>query len=159
MPVTPMCLVFVVDTQSREVLLGMKHRGIGSSNIVGLGGHVDPGETAMEAAVREAREEALIRLDSAQIDHAGQIRFRFPAKPNWDQDVDVFVTTAWSGTPAPTAEITPRWYPLDDLPLDEMWDDARYWLQETLAGRPLNSTITFASDNKTVANVTTVAEA
>lgn len=121
--------------------------------MVGLGGHVDPGETAAAAAVREAREEAAIEIAKDDLHQAGKVRFRFPAKPSWNQEVAVFTTTTWRGSPAPSEEITPHWYALDQVPLEAMWDDARHWLPGVLAGQAVDLTITFHTDNRTVASV------
>ena len=147
-----MCLVFVLDTNTgqRRVLLGLKHSGIGATNVVGLGGHVDPGETAREAAVREAEEEAGIALPPDALNEVGVVRFRFPAKQSWNQDVAVFTTTTWTGEPEPSDEITPAWYDIDAIPFDDMWDDAHHWLPAVLRGESIDSTVTFASDNRTV---------
>lgn len=81
----------------RAPLFGLKHSGIGARNVVGLDGHVDLGESAQEAAVREAFEEAGIVLSLDALAKAGEGRFRSPGMPGWDQDVAVFTTTTWAG--------------------------------------------------------------
>ena len=48
-------LVFLRD--ATRVLLGMKKRGFGVGKWNGFGGKVEPGETVVEAAAREVREE------------------------------------------------------------------------------------------------------
>ena len=40
-----------------HVLLGRKRRGFGKGNIVLPGGKIEPGESAVQAAIREFREE------------------------------------------------------------------------------------------------------
>ena len=53
---TPVTLCFLLrDTPGggSEVLLGMKRTGFGIGKIVGIGGHVEPGESDAEAVVRE----------------------------------------------------------------------------------------------------------
>lgn len=153
MPPTPMCLIFVIDHSEpaeRKVLLGLKRLGFGAGNVVGLGGHVEEGEDALTAAVREAREEAGIVIDSADVAPAGLVRFRFPSKPGWDQDVAVFVTSAWEGSPEASDEIEPCWYPVDGTPFHDMWDDARYWLPRVLGGDRVDGTVIFGDDNRTV---------
>jgi 8-oxo-dGTP diphosphatase len=78
--------------------------------------------------------------------------FTFPARPSWDQTATVFVTDRWQGRPTSTDEITPEWFTLDALPLDRMWDDAKYWLPRVLAGERLAVDIVFADDCRTVAS-------
>ncbi|MDR2256107.1 MAG: 8-oxo-dGTP diphosphatase [Arthrobacter sp.] len=152
MPATAMSLVYLLDLERRRVLLGLKHRGLGTSLILGLGGHVEPGETSAEAAMREVLEEGGVVVDPADLTPVGQVRFRFPFKPSWDQDVDVFTATRWAGEPhAASDEITPRWYAMERPPLERMWDDARYWFPEILAGGTVDATFVFAEDNATVA--------
>lgn len=132
------------------MLLGHKHTGFGVGRIVGLGGHVEPGETALQATVRVAHEEAGLELAPEDLTAAGLVRFRFPARRAWDQDVAVFTATQWSGDPMPSDELTPAWYPVDDIPFDEMWDDARYWMLPVLDGGHVDLTVTFGPDNSTV---------
>jgi 8-oxo-dGTP diphosphatase len=48
-----LCFVVREVDGRRDVLLGRKKRGFGTGKIVGLGGHLLPGENEREAAVRE----------------------------------------------------------------------------------------------------------
>ena len=48
-------LLFVI--RDGQILLIRKKRGLGQGNINGPGGKLEPGETALEAALRETREE------------------------------------------------------------------------------------------------------
>lgn len=61
MALTRTCLCLLVRenllARGSEVLLGRKKRGLGAGNITGVGGHVEPGETASQAAARELKEE------------------------------------------------------------------------------------------------------
>jgi 8-oxo-dGTP diphosphatase len=139
-----LCYVLRPDADGRlEVLLGRKLRGFGAGKVMGLGGHVDPGETDVEAAVREVWEEAGVRIGMADMSRRASIVFRFPAKPQWDAVVSVFVGERWTGEPSRTDEIDPEWFPVDDLPLNEMWDDERYWLPRVLDGERLDATVTY----------------
>lgn len=149
---TEMCLCFLIDERPdrKRVLLGEKLTGFGAGNVVGLGGHVDAGEDARTAAVREVREESGIVLDRATLDHAATVVFRFPARPSWDQIVEVFTAAVWQGESSPSDEIRPQWYDLAALPLADMWDDASYWLPLVLGGRRIRAEVSFADDNRTV---------
>jgi len=115
---TPMWLCFVVDRpldDETSVLLGHKKRGLGTGNIVGLGGHIDPGESAREAAAREGAEESGLRVSKDDLQHRADVVFTFPARPSWDQTAAVFVTDRWHREPRSTEEITPEWFPPDAL--------------------------------------------
>jgi 8-oxo-dGTP diphosphatase len=134
-----------------QVLLGHKKTGLGTGKIVGLGGHVEPGESAAEAAAREAKEEAGVHVPLSALNEAAFITFLFPVRSAWDMTVAVFTADEYSGDPNETAEIRPEWFPRATLPLDRMWDDARSWLPRVLAGERLRATFTYAADCQTVA--------
>jgi len=153
MPLTAMCLCFLVRTDPAgrpEVLLGRKNRGFGQGKVVGPGGHIEPGEDATAAAAREVREETGLVVDPAGASQMASIAFRFPARPSWDQHADVFVATRWEGQLIISDELTPEWYRADSIPYADMWDDARQWLPQVLAGQQIRAEFRFASDNETV---------
>lgn len=76
----------------------------------------------------------------------------FPAKPNWSQVVHVFTAAAWQGTAEESEEMQPIWIPVTDLPLDQMWQDARHWLPVMLEGKHVQSTFIFNDDNESLAS-------
>ncbi len=154
MPLPLMCLCFLLRTDemgSTQVLLGRKHRGLGTGNIVGLGGKVEPSESARTAAVREVAEESGVIVDQRDLDERAAISFWFPSRPSWDQHATVFVSRSWVGEPAPSDEISPAWYDVEAIPFDEMWDDARHWLPQVLSGQSVKADFTFLPDLRTVA--------
>jgi 8-oxo-dGTP diphosphatase len=156
-PLISTCLCLLLRTSgdgTREVLLGRKKTGLGTGKIVGLGGHVELGESAAEAAVREAKEESGIRVTPGSLALAAHVTFLFPAHPSWDMTTEVFTTTDWDGRAAETEEIRPAWFPVAALPFDQMWDDAPHWLPRVLAGERLRATFSYADDNETVASAT-----
>lgn len=156
MAVTPyqVCVCYVLRTGAsgqRQVLLGTKKTGLGRGNIVGLGGKIEPGENALEAIVREVAEESGLLVLPEDLIEMGYLRYAFPTRESWSQDSTVFVTHSFSGEPVETDEISPAWFDVDDLPVDLMWDDARYWLPRVLAGEKIRASFTFESDLATVA--------
>jgi 8-oxo-dGTP diphosphatase len=146
------CVVYLVRSgpAGDEVLLGEKRRGLGTGRVVGPGGKREPGETAVETAVRETREEVGVTLDPAGLEARGTVDYRFPFRPSWSQVSDVFVATRWSGELTGSDELVPRWIPVDEVPYDAMWDDARYWLPAVLRGGRVDGRFTFAEDCATV---------
>jgi 8-oxo-dGTP diphosphatase len=147
------CVCFITrrdEAGVRQVLLGRKKTGLGLGNIVGLGGKIEPGETALQAIVREIEEESSLVVDPAAVSEVGFIRYAFPHRENWSQDSTVFVVDTFTGTPVESDEVVPAWYDITDLPLDGMWDDAKYWLPQVLAGERVRASFTFGEDLKTV---------
>jgi len=145
-----LCLPITADGL---VLLGLKKRGFGQGKLVGLGGKVEPGEALAAAAVRELREEAGLLVDPDQMEAVARLTFLFPARPDWDHHMVVFLARAWRGEPLECDEIQPQWHPIDALPCDRMWDDGRYWLPQALAGQRLAATFVYGEDLKTVVAV------
>jgi 8-oxo-dGTP diphosphatase len=137
----------------REVLLGYKKAGFGAGRWVGLGGHIEDGEAPADAAAREVAEESGLIVETSALTHMASLNFVFPARPAWDQTAEVFVATDFSGEAAESEELIPRWFGVGSLPLDGMWDDARYWLPLVLAGERVSADVTFAGDCATVAAI------
>lgn len=150
-------LVFLLrDSPSgaAEVLLGLKKTGFGTGKVVGIGGHLEPGERAEAAAVRELFEETSIKVSEAQLEYRGSVAFRFPARPEWDMDTEAFSAGSWQGEAQESSEISPQWHRLDALPLGQMWQDAGSWLPALLAGPEQHFTVLLAHDNEAVESVT-----
>jgi 8-oxo-dGTP diphosphatase len=138
------------DPDHRELLLGFKKTGFGAGKWVGIGGHVEDGEAAVDATAREVAEETSLVVTPADMVHMACLSFVFPNRPSWDQTADVYVTASYAGEPEESDEVSPRWFATQSLPFDGMWDDAKYWLPVVLAGERVVATITFADDCATV---------
>jgi 8-oxo-dGTP diphosphatase len=160
--ITRTCLCLVTRTATltagpetgdgrREILLGFKKNGFGAGRWVGLGGHIEDGEEPAAAAAREVAEESGLSVAASALTHVARLHFIFPSRPSWDQTADVFMTAEFTGEPAESDEVIPRWFTSDALPFDGMWDDARYWMPLVLAGHRVSAAITFADDCATVA--------
>jgi 8-oxo-dGTP diphosphatase len=112
---------YVVLLRDDEVLLQLR-RGTGylDGHWATLAGHVDPGESVHEAAVREAAEEAGIGIDPADLEPLTTLHRFERGGPAVEQRCDVFfVVRRWSGDPAPAepdkAERM-QWFSLAALP-------------------------------------------
>lgn len=130
-------LCFIV--KGGRVLLIRKKRGLGAGKINGPGGKIEPGETALESAIRETQEE--IGVTPLELEERGVLHFQFT--DGYSLHCVVFVARDFTGGPIETAEATPFWFPLDALPLDEMWADDRHWLPGALAGRAFDGWFVF----------------
>jgi 8-oxo-dGTP diphosphatase len=150
---TCLCLIRRHADGGPEVLLGLKKSGFGAGKWVGLGGHIEPGEKPVTAAVREVAEESGLVVAADALLHMASIEFRFPVRPSWDQTADVFVTSVYQGEATESDEVAPRWFTEDALPFPLMWDDAKYWLPRVLTGEHVDVRIEFADDCATVARI------
>lgn len=122
-------LLFVI--RDARVLLIHKKRGIGAGKINGPGGKIDPGETAIDAAVRETAEE--VGIVATGVEEVGELRFQF--LDGTAIHCAVFRADGYDGTPIETAEAVPQWFDLDAIPFDRMWADDELWFPHLLARR------------------------
>ncbi|MCE3553818.1 NUDIX domain-containing protein [Pseudonocardia sp. RS11V-5] len=106
-------------------------------------GHVEKGESVLEAAVREAREELGVEIAPADLQPLTAMHRTEATGDPIDERVDFFFTCRrWSGTPrlverAKAADL--GWFPLDALP-DPVVAHEREVLEALRTGGP--STIT-----------------
>jgi 8-oxo-dGTP pyrophosphatase MutT (NUDIX family) len=150
------CVVYLLRERAidgrivTEVLLGEKLTGLGVGKLVGAGGKLEPGEDPRSAAVREVAEELGVTVNPTDLHPISRIDYPFVDKADWSQRSFGFVTRVWTGTPTATAELAPRWFPVDRIPFDRMWADARLWLPRALAGEFVEATYSFRSDGTLV---------
>ncbi|MEM1060609.1 MAG: 8-oxo-dGTP diphosphatase [Verrucomicrobiota bacterium] len=133
-------LLFVIE--NGQVLLIEKKTGFGRGKVNGPGGKIDPGETALAAAIRETQEE--IHVTPTGIVPAGELRFHFA--DGYAMRCQVFRADGHTGTPAESAEAKPFWAPLNAVPFDAMWQDDRHWFPFLLDRRPFLACFTFDGD-------------
>ena len=133
-------LLFVI--RGGQILLIRKKRGLGAGKINGPGGRIDPGETPLEAAIREVQEELCVTPTGVR--DCGELRFQF--LDGLSLHGYVFTATDCDGDPRETEEATPLWTPIDAIPYDEMWADDRLWVPLMLAGTRFDGRFLFDGD-------------
>ncbi len=126
-------LIFIV--RAGQVLLIRKKRGLGAGKITAPGGRQEAGETLVDCARRELFEEVGLRAVDVP-SPLGLLRFQFTN--GYKLQVHLFRSLACSGHAHETEEAVPHWYPLDALPLEEMWEDDVLWLPQVLAGQAMH---------------------
>jgi 8-oxo-dGTP diphosphatase len=120
-------LCFIV--KGDRVLLIRKKRGLGAGKINAPGGKLERGETPIEAAIRETQEE--IGVTPLQLEERGQLHFQFT--DGYSLHCTVFVARDLAGDPIETAEATPYWIPIREVPYHDMWEDDQHWLPQVLS--------------------------
>lgn len=122
-----------------KVLLIDKKRGLGAGLVNAPGGHIELEETAIEAAIREFREETGIEIAKPRL--VGRLNFQF--KDGLSERAYVFFADSYEGTMEETDEARPFWCPVSDLPYDRMWEDDRHWLPLALEGKKFEGKFIF----------------
>jgi len=150
LPEVSVCYLIRASETGDDVLLGRKKTGLGAGNLVGPGGKLERGESPVEAAIRETREEVGLTVTADALTLIGELTYPFPHRPAWSQKSWAFVCREWTGVPVESDELLPEWFSLDSLPLDRMWDDAKHWLPTALAGEFVRATFSFAPDGRSV---------
>lgn len=134
-----------------EILLGYRQtvsNGLGKGLYSGIGGGIEMGETPEEANTREAIEE--VGITFSDVERMGSVKFLFPHKPTWNQNVVIFIAKAWEGVPHVTEEgkIIPKWFHKTQLPIEDMWHDNRFWINRVIDGEVINATFLYGGSGR-----------
>ncbi len=133
-------LCFII--KEGRVLLIRKKRGLGAGKINAPGGKLEPGETGLEAAIRETQEE--VGVTPLHLEERGFLRFQFT--DGYSLSCLVFVAHDFVGSPISTPEADPLWVALDEVPYGEMWADDREWLPTILQGGTFTGSFLFEGE-------------
>jgi ADP-ribose pyrophosphatase YjhB (NUDIX family) len=113
---------WVLDPRAEQVLL-VRHPLLGWAC---PGGHVEPGETMLEAARRELHEETGIEAVVAFPEPFTVGRLRFPAGPSGPAHIHWVVAVALVADPSaalnPEAAAPAAWFPVEALPTPRVPD-------------------------------------
>lgn len=92
---------------------------------IGIGGHLEPGETPMEGILREAREETGLTLLDCR--RRGIVHFRSDRDP--DEDMHLFTATRFEGELIACDEGDLEWIDIDRLYALTLWEGDRIFLK------------------------------
>jgi 8-oxo-dGTP pyrophosphatase MutT (NUDIX family) len=136
--------------RGREVLLGEKLTGLGAGRVVGPGGKVEAGESLLQAAVRELREEVGLLAEESHLIPIATISYPFPNRPHLSQRSHAFLLEVFEGEVGESSELRPLWFSEYEIPFERMWSDASLWLPHALQKRFQRATITIGDDDDVV---------
>lgn len=132
-----------------EILLAMKKRGFGVGKWNGVGGKPNQDEAIEEAAIRETGEEILVTPKN--LTHVALLNFYNEDNPALnDQQVHVYIVKDWDGDPTETEEMAPKWFKLDEIPYDQMWEDDQHWFPLVLAGKKIQGDFLFGEGDNLI---------
>ncbi len=144
-----LCLLIKENQPEKEILLAMKKRGFGAGKWNGVGGKFEPekgDKNIVDTLLREVKEEIGVKLK--EFKKVGFLRFYFPYKEEWNQDVHIFLAKSWEGEPKESEEMKPKWFRTTEIPFEEMWDDDKLWLPKVLEGKKLRANFVFREGEK-----------
>lgn len=143
------CLLIKEEQNNKELLLAMKKRGFGMGKWNGVGGKIDPekgDKNIDDTAIRETEEEIGVKVKD--LEKVAVLKFYFPYKQAWNQNVHVFLVKNWQGEPSESEEMLPKWFKIEEIPFKEMWDDDKFWLPRVLEGKKLKAEFIFKKGEK-----------
>ncbi len=126
-----------------KVLLIHKKTGLGAGMVNAPGGRIEPGETPLDAAVREYGEE--VGLTPHNLVKRAELSFVFT--DGLSLHCTVFFSDSCTGTMVETDEADPFWCDVKKIPFDEMWQDDALWLPPALEGKLLIGRFIFDGEN------------
>jgi 8-oxo-dGTP diphosphatase len=133
--VAVLCYIF----EKNKVLLIEKLTGFGQGKVSAPGGHIEEGETASEAAIREVKEE--VDLTVKDLVFKGTLEFQF--SDGLSMRGYVFFTNSYAGEPKESIEARPFWADVDNLPYNRMWADDEHWLPVAMDGKTFKGRFIF----------------
>jgi len=125
-----LCLI----VKDNRILLLKKSKGLfGEGRWSYPGGKILPNEEPKLAAIREVLEETRLVVKSPA--EVGLMYFYSKSQrlsPVWT--VHTFLARQFDGVPIGGREGQLKWFNVDALPFDEMWEDDQYWYRLALDG-------------------------
>jgi len=139
-PTEEAVISYIMEKDS--VLLIHKKTGLGTGKINAPGGHIEEGETPLDAAIRETEEE--VGLITRNLIYSGDLYFHF--LDGLKLRGTVFLCRDFSGDLIETDEALPFWCPLDEIPWDRMWEDDIHWLPQAFEGQKFKARFIFDNE-------------
>jgi len=139
-----------------RLLLKKANRGISKGKWNAAGGKIEPGETPEQGAIREVLEET--GLSVINLTNHGPLNFHMDGKKDLSFVVHLFSTKSFDGELKSSEEGEVKWFDVDKIPYDEMWDDDNYWMHLMLKNKRFVVDFYYDKENKEVIKCSLVLE-
>ena len=120
-------------------------RGISAGKWNAPGGKSEAGEAPDACARREVFEETGLRV--RELFYHGALSFYMEGVKTLHTRALLFSTRGAVGRAAGSEEGPVKWFPLSELPFDEMWEDDRLWIPLMLRGTRFNAKFAYDKTN------------
>ena len=133
------------DNSYLLLLRNKKKNDINEGKWIGVGGHVEKGETIDECAIREVKEETGYDVHSLKC--AGEVLF---IDENLKMMMYIYEITDFSGTMIECNEGDLKWIPIKDIYDYPMWEGDKAFLPKLINHEPYFKMVLTYSQNKLV---------
>lgn len=133
------------DNSYLLLLRNKKKNDINEGKWIGVGGHVEKGETIDECAIREVKEET--GYDVHSLECAGEVLF---IDENLKMMMYIYEITDFSGEMIECNEGDLKWIPIKDIYDYPMWEGDKAFLPKLINHEPYFKMVLTYSQNKLV---------
>jgi 8-oxo-dGTP diphosphatase len=131
--------------KDNRILLQKKASGLfGEGKWNGAGGKLKPKEEPYAGVIREVMEETGLLIKKPKLHGKLDHYFGDRKIPAWS--VNIFSATDFVGEPMSGEEGELRWFPIEEIPYNEMWEDDRHWLPLLIRGEDFDGEFYFTKD-------------
>ncbi|RZC34968.1 NUDIX domain containing protein [Asbolus verrucosus] len=128
-----------------SVLLGLKTRGLGKGLWNGFGGKIEDGESVVNCARRELREEC--GLMASDLKQLGVVKYEADFE-ECASIVHVFTSSKFEGEEKASEEMNPiKWYKYHDIPYMQMWPDSVSWYPLMLQEKFFSAHVIYSTES------------
>ncbi|KAJ2684533.1 hypothetical protein IWW39_004849 [Coemansia spiralis] len=145
-------VIFPFSDDGKQVLLGLKKRGMGVGLWNGFGGKPEPGESMDECACRELKEEC--GLEARDLQHVGVLLMS--SAKSGQKEVFVYKAKDIVGDVIESDEMEPRWFNVADLTYKDTYKEAREWWPTMLKGHTFVARFEFVDGDITFQEISHV---
>ena len=115
------------DDECLLIYRNKKKNDINQGKYIGVGGHIEEGETPLEAIIREIKEET--SLDVIDISYRGLIHFNFD---EFIEHMYLYTVSKFNGEVVQCDEGTLYWVKINEFKNLPMWEGDKYFVKSIL---------------------------